>query len=136
MSQAGVMPYQQQHAEHPVMWLLRKGADLLLSPLKGLPVVGSLLFKFLEDKNPQQFQPINPRREGWAGSPEQESALAHQSPQQTNQDQRDVYATRPTKETTSYTTDEGDAVTFTDAFPALSTEDLAAFQASTGSQDR
>jgi len=135
MSQAGALPNQQQQAENPLMWLLRKGADLLLSPLKGLPVVGGL-FKFLEDKNPQQFQPINPRREGWAGSPEQESALARPSPQQTNQDQRDVYATRPTEETTSYTTDEGDAVTFTDAFPAPSTEDLAVLKSSTDSQNR
>jgi hypothetical protein len=77
MSQAGAMPYQQQHAEHPVMWLLRKAADFCLSPLKAVPLVGGM-FKFLEDKPPQTY---SARGDDWAGSPEQQNAINRLSPQ-------------------------------------------------------
>ena len=84
MSQAAALPFQQQHAEHPLMWALRKGADLLLTPLKMLPGVGGF-FRFLlqplQDKESQQFQPTSPRGDDWAGSPEPESALARLYPQ-------------------------------------------------------
>jgi hypothetical protein len=136
MSQAGVMPYQQQHAENPWMWLLRKAADFCLSPLKGIPVVGGL-FKFLEDTKPQQAPSTATRQEGYDNSAESQenvSGIDRLSSRQTNQDQSDVYAASPTEETPSYTTDEGDAVTFTDAFPAPSTEDLAVLKASTSSE--
>jgi hypothetical protein len=123
MSQAGALPYQQQQAENPWMWLLRKAADFCLSPLKMVPVVGGL-FKFLEDKQPRTS---SARGDNWAGSPEQQNAINRLSPQ--------PQTTKAfTEESTTSTTTQND--TAHTETPLFSPDELAALKASAGSQNQ
>lgn len=122
MSQAGIMPshYAQPQTENPWLWLLRKAADFCLSPLKAVPLVGGM-FKFLEDKQPQTY---SARGDDWAGSPEQQNAINRLSPQ--------PQTTQALAAETTTATQPAEPITDTQ----LSAGELAALQASTGSQDR
>lgn len=122
MSQAGIMPshYAQPQTENPWLWLLRKAADFCLSPLKAVPLVGGM-FKFLEDKQPQTY---SARGDDWASSPEQQNAINRLSPQ--------PQTTQALAAETTTATQPAEPITDTQ----LSAGELAALQASTGSQDR
>jgi hypothetical protein len=128
MSQAGVMSNQQQHAENPWIWLLRKAADFCLSPLKMVPVVGGL-FKFLEDKQSNQLQQAD-FPENYGNTSQIENALKKASPIQ--EYAKRIYGAAG-QNTANESTQPDESITDT----TLSADELAAFQANkTDFQDR